>query len=118
MRLFPIASLAATCALAAGAVIAQASPPHPAAGPASETADPSAAAPATAASQAATPASATIGGAGGVASSPTPPDEAFRLKAGDPTVVSNNPIPDTPANRQLYGGPTSRAGRHSAASGD
>ena len=43
--------------------------------------------------------------------SPTPPDQAFRLKAGDPTVVCNDPVHDTRANRTRYGGPTSRAGR-------
>lgn len=33
------------------------------------------------------------------------------------TVAENGPIPDTPANRARYGGPVSRAGRHTAANG-
>ena len=44
-------------------------------------------------------------------SSPTPPDQAYALKAGDPSVVSNAPVADTPANRARYGGPLSRTGK-------
>jgi hypothetical protein len=55
---------------------------------------------------------------GGVTSSPTAPDAAFKLKAGDPTVISNNPVPDTPQNRKLYGGPMSNAGRHTRPAGN
>lgn len=107
MRFTAVLPIAAMAALAAGTAAAQ----TPAAGGTSDQAT------ATSAAQAASPASATIG-AGGVTSSPTPADEAFRLKAGDPTVISNNPVPDTPANRRLYGGPMSNAGRHTAPSGD
>jgi len=51
-------------------------------------------------------------------SSPTPPELASKLKAGDPTVVSNAPIPDTPENRARYGEPMSNGGRHTAPVGD
>ncbi|HZZ34235.1 MAG TPA: hypothetical protein VFE03_00825, partial [Caulobacteraceae bacterium] len=51
-------------------------------------------------------------------SSPTPPDQAYRLKAGDPTVTSNTPIADTPANRRKYGQPMSNAGRRTAPIGN
>lgn len=44
-------------------------------------------------------------------SSPTPVAQAYMLKAGDPTVVSNTPVPDTPATRRAYGGPDSNGGR-------
>lgn len=43
--------------------------------------------------------------------SPTPPDQAWRLKAGDPSVVSNGPVPDTAENRARYGQPMSVTGR-------
>jgi hypothetical protein len=109
MRFAPLLPIAAVAAFAAGAAAAQT--------PTSGGMNDQATATAPAAAQAATPASATIG-AGGVTSSPTPADEAYKLKAGDPNVVSNNPVPDTPANRHLYGGPMSNAGRHTAASGD
>ena len=32
--------------------------------------------------------------------------------------VTNGPVPDTPQNRKKYGGPMSRAGRHTAARGN
>jgi len=44
-------------------------------------------------------------------SSPTPPDQAWRLKAGDPSVVSNGPVPDTAENRAKYGQPMSNGGK-------
>ena len=44
-------------------------------------------------------------------SSPTPVEQAHLLKAGDPTVTSNSPVPDTPATRAAYGGPDSNGGR-------
>ncbi len=53
-----------------------------------------------------------------VASSPTPAADAYTLKAGDPNVVSNQPVPDTRANRAQFGKPLSNAGRHTAATGD
>ena len=43
--------------------------------------------------------------------SPTPADQAYRLKAGDATVVANPPVPDTLENRAKYGGPVSNGGR-------
>ncbi len=51
-------------------------------------------------------------------SSPTPADQAYALKAGDPTVVSNAPIPDTRANRQRFGRPLSMTGRKTAPAGN
>jgi hypothetical protein len=108
MRFTSFLPIAAAAALVAGAAVAQ-TPTSAGVGDQSPTAVP--------ASQAAMPASATLP-AGGVTSSPTPADEAFRLKAGDPTVITNGPIPDTPANRHLYGGPMSNAGRHTAPTGD
>ena len=44
-------------------------------------------------------------------SSPTPVAQAYLLKAGDPYVVSNAPVPDTPATRRAYGGPDSNGGK-------
>jgi len=51
-------------------------------------------------------------------SSPTPPDQAYHLKAGDPNVVSNAPVADTPENRAAYGQPMSRAGKATTPKGD
>ncbi|MBX3480920.1 MAG: hypothetical protein KF842_11015 [Caulobacter sp.] len=45
------------------------------------------------------------------ADSPTPVDQAYLLKAGDPTVTSNTPVPDTPAVRAEFGGPDSHGGQ-------
>lgn len=43
---------------------------------------------------------------------PMAPGQAGALAAGDNTLVTNGPVPDTAANRAKYGGPNSRAGRH------
>lgn len=51
-------------------------------------------------------------------SSPTPPDQAWRLKAGDPSVVSNGPVPDTAENRARYGAPISNGGRMTRPAGN
>ncbi|HEX7758654.1 MAG TPA: hypothetical protein VF459_04080 [Caulobacteraceae bacterium] len=51
-------------------------------------------------------------------SSPTPASQAYALKAGDPTVVSNAPIPDTRANRARFGQPLSRGGQRTAPAGN
>lgn len=51
-------------------------------------------------------------------SSPTPVDQAYRLKAGDPNVVSNAPIPDTPQNRAKDGQPMSHGGRSTQPAGN
>lgn len=51
-------------------------------------------------------------------SSPTPPDQVSHLKAGDPTVISNQPVADTPENRAKYGPPMSNAGRRTAPQGN
>ncbi len=44
-------------------------------------------------------------------SSPTPPERAWTLKAGDPHVVTNGPVPDTAENRAKYGQPMSNGGQ-------
>jgi hypothetical protein len=54
---------------------------------------------------------------GGYASSDTLGDTS-KLKAGDPDVVSNGPIPDTQENRAKYGRPESHAGRATKPTGD
>jgi hypothetical protein len=51
-------------------------------------------------------------------SSPTPPSDAYHLKAGDPTVISNAPIPDTRENRTRYGRPLSNGGVHTQPAGN
>jgi hypothetical protein len=106
MRLTPLLAIAAAAALAAGAAAAQ---------PSNETNDQSNAAPST--DRAGAPTAATTY-PGGVTSSPTPADQAYTLKAGDPNVITNGPVPDTPENRKLYGGPMSNGGRHTAPKGD
>ena len=61
------------------------------------------------------PADVTAGAAAGASlqTSGTPAELSYTLKAGDPHVMTNGPIPDTPENREKYGLPNSRAGRHS-----
>lgn len=54
---------------------------------------------------------------GGFASSDTLGD-ASKMKAGDPGVVSNAPVPDTPENRDRYGRPMSHAGKISSPIGN
>jgi hypothetical protein len=51
-------------------------------------------------------------------SSPTPVDQASGLTAGDTSVVSNGPVPDTAANRARYGSPMSHAGRVTTPAGN
>ena len=55
--------------------------------------------------------------AGGYASSDTLGDTS-KLKAGDPGVVSNAPVPDTHDNRAKFGRPMSHAGRATAPNGN
>lgn len=50
--------------------------------------------------------------------SPTPPENAWTLKAGDPNVVTNGPVPDTRENRARYGGPISNGGRRTTPAGN
>jgi hypothetical protein len=134
MRLNTLLAAAAIAAMTAGAAVAQtdAAPGGPdATAPAPmNSGDPNAMAPtdpnaapppaaapmAPSADQSGTPASASMGGP--VTSSPTPVASAYTLKAGDPNVISNPPIPDTPANRAQYGRPMSNAGKHTAAAGN
>jgi len=126
MRLNTLLAAAAIAAMTAGAAVAQdmaapsgsdttSAPPANAApnAPMDNSAAPMAA---PSADQNGTPAAATMSGP--VESSPTPAANAYTLKAGDPNVISNPPIPDTPANRAQFGKPMSNAGRHTAASGD
>ena len=127
MRLNTLLAAAAIAAMTAGAAVAQdmaapsgsdttAAPPANAApnAPMDSSAAPAAA---PSADQNAMPAAASMPGQT-VESSPTPAANAYTLKAGDPNVVSNPPVPDTPANRAAFGKPMSNAGRHTAASGD
>jgi hypothetical protein len=51
-------------------------------------------------------------------SSPTPADQAYRLKAGDQYVTANAPVADTPQARKSYGGPDSNGGRMTRAVGN
>ena len=88
----------------------QAAPADPAAAPAMTPADPTAATTAPADTGMATDT------AGRVSS--MPPEQQAGLKAGDPNVVSNPPVADTPENRKLYGKPMSNAGKRSAPKGN
>jgi hypothetical protein len=47
-----------------------------------------------------------------------PPAQIRALAAGYNRLVTNGPIPDTPANRARYGKPLSHAGRQSAPDGN
>lgn len=87
-------------------------------------ADPAQAAPTTATDMAADPAasptatSAGVNTSGVVPVSSQSPDAQASLKAGDPNVVSNPPVADTPENRAKYGKPMSNAGKRTAPKGN
>jgi UrcA family protein len=52
---------------------------------------------------------------------PDTPDASaagYESNAYTVSTLDNGPIPDTPANRALYGGPVSRAGQHTGARGN
>ena len=112
MRLNSILAAAAITALTAGAAAAQSSGMSSGSGM-NDTSN------ASSANQAGMPAAATTGNPNTVVeSSPTAAADAYRLKAGDPNVITNGPVPDTPQNRAQYGKPMSNAGRHTAPAGD
>jgi hypothetical protein len=126
-----IATAAAALALMSGAAMAQSTAPQAgapvnpdptAAAPADQTmpADPAAASTAPADPTAATTMPAATGTATDTAGrvSSMPAEQQAGLKAGDPNVVSNPPIADTPENRKAYGAPLSNAGKHTAAKGN
>ena len=107
----------------------QVSPPAPAeqAGAQVPAANPTPPAPATATDMAADPAAspsamaapaAGVSASGVVPVSSQSPDAQASLKAGDPNVVSNGPVADTPENRAKYGKPMSNAGKRSAPKGN
>jgi hypothetical protein len=106
MRLITTITAAAALALAAGAAYAQST----GSGDMTQAnGQPQAAQPATEAGQPAA-ASSSMSTAG------LPPIDT--AKAGDPNVITNGPIPDTPENRAKYGQPMSNAGRHTKPAGN
>jgi hypothetical protein len=78
--------------------------------------------PAAAAETMATPASATTvdpnTGQTVILQSTSSPEVAAKLKAGDPNVVSNGPVPDTAENRARYGSPMSNGGKRTVPAGN
>ena len=97
------------------------------AGTAPAATNPTPAAPATSTDMAADPAAtpsamaapaAGVNTAGAVPVSSESPEAQASLKAGDPNVVSNGPVADTPENRAKYGKPMSNAGKRTAAKGN
>jgi hypothetical protein len=132
-----IATAAAVLALMSGAAMAQSTAPQSTEAGAPVNPDPTAAAPADQSMPAADPAATTsmpadptaattmpaptgtaTDTAGRAMTSSMPAEQQAGLKAGDPNVVSNPPVADTPENRKLYGKPMSNAGKHSAAKGN
>jgi hypothetical protein len=111
-----LATATAALALMSGVAMAQSTAPvNP---------DPTAAAPADQTAPAPTDPTAATTAATGMATdtagrvSSMPPEQQAGLKAGDPNVVSNPPVADTPENRKLYGKPLSNAGRRTAPQGN
>jgi len=47
-----------------------------------------------------------------------PPGQIQALKGGDNSLVTNGPVPDTPANRAKYGRPMSNAGKKTPPAGN
>lgn len=105
----------------------QAMPADPNMPSAQNTMSPATAAPTTTTDMAADPAAspsataapaAGVNAAGTVPMSSQSPDAQASLKAGDPNVVSNGPVADTPENRAKYGKPMSNAGKRTAPKGN
>ncbi len=118
MSLTRLLSAAALSALLAGPAFAGPSTaPPPALAPPAETM----ATPPTA-EESGMPASATMADPSAPAviplDSPTPPYQAWKLKAGDPSVVTNGPVPDTAENRARYGQPMSHTGKRTKPAGN
>lgn len=116
MSLTRLLTVAAVSALIAGPAFAGPDPAH--------IPDPAVSEPmhAPAATQSGTPASTTVVDPAAPAvilqDSPTPPESAWTLKAGDPNVVTNGPVPDTRENRARYGQPISNGGRRTTPAGN
>ena len=53
-----------------------------------------------------------------VAPGDAPPSQVQALAEGDNSLVTNGPIPDTPANRAKYGGPMSLTGKRTKPAGN
>jgi hypothetical protein len=106
MRLFGGVALAA----AAASALAQTAPNYPAPTDQTPGAAQSQAAPPPAAAESALAAGANTS-AGPIPADQMPQGQAAALAAGDNHVVTNGPVPDTPANRAKYGGPKSHGGR-------
>ena len=102
-------SILAAAILPLNSAIADPTPSSTAVNPES----PAAAAPATAPQDGVKMAATDPMDAAAQAAAATSADESYKLKAGDPNVITNGPIPDTRENRAKYGLPDSRAGRHS-----
>jgi hypothetical protein len=67
------------------------------------------------------PPAATDGAGNPAGNPPTVPDQAQTPASGATTVsgiVTNGPVPDTPANRAKYGAPMSHAGKKTAPAGN
>lgn len=114
MNLKYLAAAGAASLLMAGAVCAQpASSGSPAAGAAVNP-------PSTSTSGSATTgASTSTSGAGVTTSSTTTSADVAGTNASVTTqTITNGPVPDTPENRRKFGGPMSRAGKHTAAKGN
>ena len=97
----------------AGAQVPAANPTPPAPATATDMAADPAASPSAMAAPAAG-----VSASGVVPVSSQSPDAQASLKAGDPNVVSNGPVADTPENRAKYGKPMSNAGKRSAPKGN
>ena len=114
--LMRLLAITASAALLAGAAQAQDSATAGAAVTPPAGAQP--VAPATAAPVDTTGYNSQASGAATVPASSSALGDAATLKAGDPGVVSNPPVADTPENRAKYGKPDSSAGKHTQPAGN
>ena len=121
MKLKYLLSAVAACGLMAGAAYAQSASDN--AAPAASSSD-QGAAPAAGASggmsagAAVNPPAANAGGDMNAGQSATSAASYGQGASATVTTTTNGPVPDTPENRRKYGGPMSRAGRHTAARGN
>jgi uncharacterized surface protein with fasciclin (FAS1) repeats len=117
----------ATMNVAANEQVSPPAPPEQAGAQVPLPTNPTPATPATATDMAADPAAspsamaapaAGVSASGVVPVSSQSPDAQASLKAGDPNVVSNDPVADTTANRAKYGAPMSNAGKRTTPKGN
>jgi len=117
---YGLAAAAAACLLG-GLAVANADAPAPMAGstpPADQSASPPDQANPPPEQQGASAADQGAAAQSAPAAATSSADTSANVTASGTQVIASQPVPDTPANRAAYGQPMSRAGKHTAPTGD